>query len=111
MRLTPAARLVLHHAEAVFAELERAGAALAGHPLAGAPGRRLGGFPGASGRRWTHRRVHQHPDGGIARLRVHGLPHRARPRRTHPPLPRPVTGPGGPRPARPVRPGDRLPGR
>ncbi|MFJ6793843.1 allantoicase [Streptomyces sp. NPDC091268] len=29
-------------------------------------------FPIDSERRWTHLRVNQHPDGGIARLRVHG---------------------------------------
>ncbi|MFD9572436.1 allantoicase [Streptomyces sp. NPDC059982] len=29
-------------------------------------------FPIDSERRWTHLRINQHPDGGIARLRVHG---------------------------------------
>ncbi|WP_424217205.1 allantoicase (plasmid) [Streptomyces sp. BI20] len=35
-------------------------------------GHAANGFAIASGRRWTHLRVAQHPDGGIARLRVHG---------------------------------------
>lgn len=35
-------------------------------------GHAANGFTVASGRRWTHVRINQHPDGGIARLRVHG---------------------------------------
>ncbi|MFD6888874.1 hypothetical protein [Streptomyces sp. NPDC059957] len=35
-------------------------------------GHAANGFAVGSGRRWTHLRINQHPDGGIARLRVHG---------------------------------------
>ncbi|MFJ8015111.1 allantoicase [Streptomyces sp. NPDC096339] len=35
-------------------------------------GHAANGFAIDSGRRWTHLRINQHPDGGIARLRVHG---------------------------------------
>ncbi|MFJ9338799.1 allantoicase [Streptomyces sp. NPDC101733] len=35
-------------------------------------GHAANGFALTSGRRWTHLRINQHPDGGIARLRVHG---------------------------------------
>ncbi|MBL1086536.1 allantoicase [Streptomyces actinomycinicus] len=35
-------------------------------------GHAANGFAVDSGRRWTHLRVNQYPDGGIARLRVHG---------------------------------------
>ncbi|MER5758158.1 allantoicase [Streptomyces sp. NPDC002082] len=35
-------------------------------------GHAANGFTVGSGRRWTHLRINQHPDGGIARLRVHG---------------------------------------
>ncbi|MER5810406.1 allantoicase [Streptomyces sp. NPDC002033] len=42
--------------------------------LPGTPvrGHAANGFAIASERRWTHLRLNQHPDGGIARLRVHG---------------------------------------
>ncbi|GAA1354575.1 allantoicase [Streptomyces beijiangensis] len=35
-------------------------------------GHAANGFEITSGRRWTHLRLNQHPDGGVARLRVHG---------------------------------------
>ncbi|NLU66402.1 allantoicase [Streptomyces sp. HNM0574] len=35
-------------------------------------GHSANGFAVADGRRWTHLRLRQYPDGGIARLRVHG---------------------------------------
>ncbi|WP_051970033.1 allantoicase [Kitasatospora azatica] len=35
-------------------------------------GHAANGFPVADRRRWTHLRLNQYPDGGIARLRVHG---------------------------------------
>ncbi|MFF8815056.1 allantoicase [Streptomyces pactum] len=35
-------------------------------------GHAANGFPVTDGRRWTHLRLCQYPDGGIARLRVHG---------------------------------------
>ncbi|GAA1992143.1 allantoicase [Kitasatospora viridis] len=44
--------------------------------LAPAPvrGHAANAFPVADPRRWTHLRLRQYPDGGIARLRVHGEP-------------------------------------
>ncbi|MEV7520644.1 allantoicase [Streptomyces sp. NPDC091371] len=41
-------------------------------PPAPVRGHAANGFAIDSGRRWTHLRINQHPDGGIARLRVHG---------------------------------------
>ncbi|MEU2603552.1 LysR family transcriptional regulator [Streptomyces albus] len=67
VRLTPAAELVLHHAASVFAELERADAALAGHVRGEAGQVRLGAFstaipalvvPAIAALRTTHPDLH-----------------------------------------------------
>jgi allantoicase len=47
------------------------------HPLVprtAVRGHAANGFAVPDGRRWTHLRLRQYPDGGIARLRVHGEP-------------------------------------
>ncbi|MFI9270164.1 allantoicase [Kitasatospora sp. NPDC052896] len=41
-------------------------------PRGAVRGHAANGFPVADRRRWTHLRLKQYPDGGIARLRVHG---------------------------------------
>jgi len=52
-------------------------AAMAWHtlvPRAGARGDAVNAYPVDDGRRWTHVRLSIYPDGGVARLRVHGTP-------------------------------------
>jgi allantoicase len=43
-------------------------------PRADARGDAVNAYPVDDGRRWTHVRLSIHPDGGVARLRVHGTP-------------------------------------
>lgn len=52
--------------------LERADAWEEIVPRTAVRGHAANGIAVGSGRRWTHLRINQHPDGGIARLRVHG---------------------------------------
>jgi allantoicase len=43
-------------------------------PRTEAGGHAADGFPVARGRRFTHLRLRQYPDGGVARLRLYGSP-------------------------------------